>query len=131
MDNDSQLKLQAYLDGELPEKEAKAVANWLAKDSEAVALFGELRNTRQALTGFEVGIALPESREFYWSKIAREIRVMEQPKPEPARVSLLAAGRRLLMPASAIAGVAFAALFPSMPLRTLKRSPHYRHSYTS
>jgi len=38
MDLDSQLKLQAYLDGELPEAEARAVANWLAKDREAVGL---------------------------------------------------------------------------------------------
>ena len=28
MDFDAQLKLQAYLDGELPEAEAREIANW-------------------------------------------------------------------------------------------------------
>ena len=66
MDYEAQLKLQAHLDGELPEGEAREVTNWLARDREAVALYGELRNTRQALVGYEVGVALPESREFFW-----------------------------------------------------------------
>src|SRR6267378_6728212 len=77
MDYDAQLKLQAYLDGELPEAEAREVANWLARDREAAALHTELRNTRQALVGFEVGVELPESREFFWSKIRREIHRLE------------------------------------------------------
>ena len=71
--HDDQLKLQAHFDGELPEPEARAVANWLARDREAVALLAELRNTRKALKGFESDIKLPETREFYWSKIEREI----------------------------------------------------------
>ena len=57
MDYDAQLKLQAFLDGELPEAEANEVANWLARDREAVALLAELRNTRKAMVGFEVGVA--------------------------------------------------------------------------
>ena len=55
MDYDAQLKLQALLDGELPEAEASEVANWLARDREAAALLEELRNTREALAGFEAG----------------------------------------------------------------------------
>ena len=64
MEYDAQLKLQSYLDGELPEAEAREVANWLARDREAMALFGELRNTRQAFVGLEVGVELPESPAF-------------------------------------------------------------------
>ena len=45
MDYDAQLKLQAFLDGELPEAEASEVAKWLARDREAAALLEELRNT--------------------------------------------------------------------------------------
>jgi len=108
MDYDRQLKLQAYLDGELSEAEAREIGNWLARDREAVALHTELRNTRQALTGFEVGIELPESREFFWSKIEREIE--RQAPPEPARHSWLAGWRRVLVPAGAIAALALAAL---------------------
>jgi len=73
MDYEVQLKIQAYLDGELPETEAREIANLLAKDKEAVALHSELRNTRQSLSGFEVGVELPESRDFFWSKIKRDI----------------------------------------------------------
>jgi anti-sigma factor RsiW len=75
MDQDSQfLKLQAYLDGELSAKEKAEVADWLAKDREAQLLLAELQNTNAALDGYETEIKLPESREFFWSKIEREIK---------------------------------------------------------
>ena len=113
MDYEVQLKLQAYLDGELSEAEARDIGNLLAKDREAVALQNELRNTRQALSGFEVGTELPESREFFWSKIRREIERLEpatakESSPAP---SLLTAWRRFLMPAGAIAALALALFF--------------------
>ena len=62
MKQELQLKLQAYLDGELPEGEAREVAGLLAQDAEARALLAELKNTRAALAGFEADIKLPESR---------------------------------------------------------------------
>jgi len=110
MDYEAQLKLQAFLDGELPEAEARQVANRLAQDQEASALLAELRQTRQALAGFETGTRLPESREFYWSKIQREIERLEAPMAAPASNPLLARLRRLFVPATAtllavIAGV--------------------------
>ena len=116
MDYDSQLKLQSYLDGELPEDEARQVAGWLAKDRDAMALLGELKDTRQAMAGFETGIKLPESREFYWSKIARQIQAEPQPAIETssAITRLLAAWRRALVPA---AGLAAAALVTVVLLR--------------
>jgi anti-sigma factor RsiW len=110
MNQDQQLKLQAFLDGELPETEARSTANWIANDPEAAALHKELKNTRQALSGFEVGIKLPESREFYWSKIRREIERLERteaPQEEKAKPSCLL---RVLFPASAIAVVAITAM---------------------
>ena len=110
MDQDAQLKLQAFLDGELPEAEAAEVARWLARDREAVALLGELRQTRQALAGFENGIRLPESREFYWSKIQRGIESLEAPAPKPAPPPLLARWLRFLAPAGALAGLVAAGL---------------------
>ncbi len=107
-DHESELKLQAFLDGELPDAEAREVASWLAKDREATGLLGELKNTRQALVGFDRGIRLPESREFYWSKIQRQIEsVSAQPAPE-VQVSWFAQLRRLLVPATALALVCLA-----------------------
>ena len=103
MDFDAQLKLQAFLDGELPEGEANKVADWVARDREAACLLEELRNTRGALAGFEAGIQLPESREFFWSKVQREIQRREAPAPKSAPTPLLALLRRFLVPASALA----------------------------
>ena len=85
MEYDAQLKLQAWLDGELPEAEAKEVAKWVAQDPEAALLQGELKNTRQALAAGEKPMQLPESREFFWSKIEREISRTRQPHPRPGK----------------------------------------------
>jgi len=111
MEYQNQLKLQSYLDGELPEDEAREVANWLARDQEAVALLTELRQTRQAVTGFEDGIRLPESREFFWSKIEREIQRQEAHTKEQApRIPWALRFRRFLMPATGLAVLALLAL---------------------
>ena len=111
MDYNSQLKLQAYLDSELTEGEAREVTGWLAKDQEAVALLGELKATRQAMSGFETGIKLPESREFYWSKIERQIgQEQTVTEPVPAFSRVLAAWRRFLVPAAGVAAVVLVAL---------------------
>jgi anti-sigma factor RsiW len=88
INHDSQLKLQAYLDGELSAREATEVKDWLAKDQDGQALLTELKNTSAALAGNEMELKLSESREFYWSKIQREIE--RQQKETPVRtVSLM------------------------------------------
>jgi anti-sigma factor RsiW len=110
MKDEQQLKLQAWLDGELSDSEARAVADWVAKDAEAKALAAELKNTCGALSGFEAEVKLPETREFYWSKISREIERAERvDEPAPARAaSLFLAFRKLLVPATAVAAVLLA-----------------------
>ena len=114
VNTEQQLKLQAFLDGELPEKEAGGVAAWVARDAEATDLLAELRNTRRALAGFEPALRLPESREFYWSKIQREIEHLE-PLPQAApSASALARLRRFLMPASAVAALALIVAFAGL-----------------
>ena len=95
MNEELPIKLQALLDGELPETEARAMLNLIARDAEAAALHTELKNTRQALAKFERPIQLPESREFYWSKIAREIeRAEPQSEPAPRRHGIFSFWRR-------------------------------------
>ena len=115
MDYNAQLKLQAFLDGELPANEASKVAKWAAEDREAAAVLEELRNTGDALAGFEAGIQLPESREFFWSKVQREIQRLETPAPEPTRTPLFSLLRRFLVPASALALVLVAAVVLTRP----------------
>ncbi|HTI99311.1 MAG TPA: hypothetical protein VL527_10550 [Dongiaceae bacterium] len=105
MNEELQLKLQAYLDGELPEAEAREVAAWLAQDSGAVGLMTELKNTRAALALHERGVNVPESREFYWSKIRREIERSDAAahRPAPAPVSPFKWLRRALAPGMGLA----------------------------
>ncbi|MBC8095487.1 MAG: hypothetical protein H7Y43_06725 [Akkermansiaceae bacterium] len=106
MNEEEQLKLQAFIDGELPENEAREVSAWLARDEEATALSRELRNTRQALKSSEAQVRLPEAREFYWSKIQRDIERSERPPALARRATLFETFRRVLVPAGAIATLA-------------------------
>ena len=111
MEYEDQLKLQAYLDRELPESEAREVSARLARDPDATALLNELRQTHGCLAGFKDGVKLPETREFYWSKIQREIQRQEASvsRPSAARPGL-ALLRRLLLPVSGVAVVLLVAL---------------------
>jgi anti-sigma factor RsiW len=110
MNNEQELKLQAFFDGELPEAEAREVASWLARDADATALLGELKNTRKALDGFEKGVTLPESREFFWSKIQREIEKSATVSQPVRSVSIFTLWRHWLVPAGAVAVVAICGL---------------------
>jgi anti-sigma factor RsiW len=80
--NDTQLRIQAYLDNELSPGEARKLAAMLTSDREAQQLFGELRATKEALRANEPEVKLQESRDFYWSQIQRRIAAA---KPEPVR----------------------------------------------
>ena len=108
MNADHQLRLQAYFDRELSEHEVREVEITLATDAEARGLLGELRSTGNALAGFEAEIKIPEARDFFWSKIQREI--LRQEQAEPARSAALPAWRRFLIPSGAFAAVAIAGL---------------------
>jgi anti-sigma factor RsiW len=116
MNEDLQLKLQAYLDGELPAGEAEAVRDLLADNAVARDLLVELTNTRDVIVAHEANIKLPESREFYWAKIQREINRELKPAPVAGGFSLVAWLRRALVPvpAGAVAAVAIAVMF-SLP----------------
>jgi len=109
MDYDTQLQLQAYLDGELPERAARQLRVWLEEDPEAKALLAELENTRTLLTHYDEGILLPESREFFWSKIEREILAGRKPASRPGRLSVFP-GLRYLVPAGSLAALVVATL---------------------
>lgn len=104
MNQDFQLKLQAFLDGELTDRETREVEAVLAVDAEARALLTELRNTTDALAGFESDLKLPETREFFWSKIQREIqRDIQRQEKEAERPAPVSFWRRLFIPTGAFA----------------------------
>ncbi|HTG44562.1 MAG TPA: hypothetical protein VK633_08520 [Verrucomicrobiae bacterium] len=84
MKSDTQLKVQAYLDNELSPNEARKVAGLISSDREAQELYNELKDTREILTHHEPALKLEESREFYWSKIQRQIESSEREPETPA-----------------------------------------------
>src|SRR4051812_32126786 len=104
MNSEVELELQAYLDGELAGADARRVESLIAADPQAKALFQELKTTKSLLAANEPEIKLPDSREFYWSKIERAIERTEQPElPAAANVgSWLSGWRRYLAPLTGI-----------------------------
>jgi anti-sigma factor RsiW len=99
MNEEQQLELQAYLDGELSARKVRHIEGWLADDAEARALLNELRITKQALAGNESHASLLETREFYWSKIEREIKRQATAQPAPGSKQLGVWWKRILVPA--------------------------------
>ncbi|WCJ59208.1 hypothetical protein NXS98_16040 [Fontisphaera persica] len=112
-DYQAQLKVQAYLDGELPDTEARQVEAWLAQDAELRGLLSELRATRDALRDNEPEVKLPVPHALYWSGIERAIAQAEAARPQPqptAAQRWLAWLQRYLAPAAAVAAVALLAI---------------------
>ena len=100
------IKLQAHLDGELTGREAQEVAVLLESDAEARGLLAELQQTKSLLAENEPEFRLPESREFFWSKIEREIgRLETAPAGSPTPAWILFLRRNL----AAVTGTATAA----------------------
>jgi anti-sigma factor RsiW len=108
IDQDTQLKLQASLDGELSAVEERAVTERLERDPEARAEFAELERATSLLAVGEMERSLPESREFYWSKIERALVKIEEPAPAAERAPLLVWWLKWLVPAAV--GVALVCL---------------------
>jgi anti-sigma factor RsiW len=85
MNQNLELKLQAWLDGELSATEARRIAGEIAGDTAAGRLVAELQAIKSTLAGNETAPAVPETREFYWSKIERQIqREARSPRAVPA-----------------------------------------------
>jgi anti-sigma factor RsiW len=110
MNEELQIKVQALLDGELPEAGAREVLSLIARDPDAAALHTELKNTRQALAKYDRHVLVPEFREFYWSKIQREIERLEPVRPARRSWPVWAWLRRSLIPATALCAVVVAIL---------------------
>lgn len=99
----TELKLQAMLDGELDALDLREVEALLAQDAPSAALMQELKWTRLAVAGNEAEAKLPESREFYWSKISRAIEAGE--KQVVAAPTERAWWLKLLYPATGLAAM--------------------------
>jgi anti-sigma-K factor RskA len=112
MNPETQLKLQAWLDGELPPAEAPAMARLAESDRDAAALVAELRRTTAALANNELARPLPESREFFWSKVERGILAGRGLPSGRSRPLWLSWWFRFLAPAGIVAALAIVLFTP-------------------
>jgi len=107
METETILRIQAFLDDELPQRERAEVEQLLQSDAEARQLYAELKALKQAVVGQETLRPVPASREFYWSGIAREIQPKGVPSAEASEHSVMSwlTGwiPRILVPAGALA----------------------------
>jgi anti-sigma factor RsiW len=107
MKHELELSLQAWLDGELPERQARRMSRWIARDAEARALLAELRSIKEVLPSNEAARAVPDTREFYWSQVARRIQC-ETPVARPVRLPWFARWQGYLLPLTGLAALACA-----------------------
>lgn len=114
MKSELQLKIQAYLDGELSAWQSRRMARLVATDPEAQKLLSELRTTRDFLAANEPERLLPEEPRFYWSRIQQSIERCDA-LAEPIRTEGFS-WRRMLAP---LAGVAMAALLAVVSVKFL------------
>ena len=105
MKTEGQLKLQAYLDGELSPGEVREVENILKHDKDAGDLLLELRQTAAALRGNELSVKTPETREFYWSQIERRISAEALREKRPSTRTPVFGLRQLLASFAGVAAV--------------------------
>jgi len=108
---ESELELQAYLDGELSPRQARKVAAAVAQDEPARLLLAELKWAKTAMAGAEPELKVPETPEFYWSKIRREIERVEQPAQPKLAPRFLLAWRRMMAPLAGVALVTFLTVY--------------------
>jgi anti-sigma factor RsiW len=87
MNRESALKIQAYVDGELSGRDRAKIERLLDQEPSAQALASELKSTQQLLAAHEPQYSLPESKDFFWSKISRGINRAAAAPAAPARWS--------------------------------------------
>jgi len=102
MNENLELKLQAWIDGEVSPSEVRRLAELAERDPQVNQLVQELRMTRQLLAANPPEVAVPETREFYWSKIERQIQNLPM-EPSPTGSRSVFGWRRWM---ASIAGVA-------------------------
>jgi len=114
MNENLELKLQAMLDGQLPPAEARRVRQLAENDPAAGDLLAELRSIKNLIKDNEPKASVPESREFYWSKIARQIQNQQPSRPTRNHPWFLR-WRNLIAAASGVGAFAVLLLFALRP----------------
>jgi len=119
MNRDQVFKVQAYLDGELTRSEAaKLEEGWLTTEA-GNRLLEELRWTKDVLGENPPLQSVPETREFYWSRIERGI-ISAEATPPRSNLLVMDFFRRWLAPAS---GAALVCLLVLLAIQLFEFSP--------
>ena len=74
-ENEIELKIQALVDGELTEFEAGKLRDRIKNDVRLQVLHERLMQMKDLISKHEMPRVLPESSDFYWSKISQKIEV--------------------------------------------------------
>ena len=120
MDTQTAHRVQAYVDGELPEQERSEVEAVLAADSDAKELLEALEEGRKWLRTNELGRVVPEPRDFYWAQVVRGIEQAQAAEAEAQQLEseplhregrLIAGWVRWLLPVGGLAALMMAFVF--------------------
>ena len=126
MNQETQLKLQAFLDGELSGRDQRTTANMIEQDAESRSLYAELRLVKELCKVGEPALKVPETREFYWSKIERAIIRDSVRAESPSRAKTHSWWYRWAAPLAG-AAVLVAAVLTTLKLTTPPASVNYLH----
>ncbi len=80
-ENETELKVQALVDGELTGREAEDLRARIETDDGLRELHARLTAVRGLMAGAELPRTLPESGDFHWSKIAQGHRAGRSARP--------------------------------------------------
>lgn len=106
------LQIQSWVDGRLSARESAETERFVSANADAQALVAELRMTKLAFAGNEPAVKLPETHEFFWSKVEREIARQAAAGVRREAAGFFAPGwwRRALVPVGSFAALALVAL---------------------
>ena len=93
-ENETELKVQALVDGELTGREAEKLRARLESDAGLRTLHARLTAMRGLMTGAELPRTLPESGDFHWSQISKAI---EREERQAKRLARPASGAKRLL----------------------------------
>jgi hypothetical protein len=121
MNNDLELKLQAYIDGELPADQIRTVEMLLADDPASRRLVHDLQGIRGLLKTHQSEAQLPVPGAFYWSQIQRQITAQPVPRPNSNYLITNRLWLKWLFPVglTALLAIGLLRLSPSQPQRII------------
>lgn len=131
MNENTELKIQALLDGELDPSERESIEALLQNDPAARASRDALCAMRELLRGAEPEHRLPESVDFHWSKIRRQIESASPESEAPARPPASSSSLWLRLAVSGLAALLVALVLARPPWQARIKAAYHPHEVES